>query len=102
MERFLERFGRERAGVRDAAILHDVVGAEVFATVRALHHLVGELLHVAGCDEYCFGSDGGAFDLVVTFLKDVKRPPEVLYVPLHHRSERTVIDKTGDGSVYLG
>ncbi len=102
MERCLERFCRERAGIRDAVIVRDVIGAQVFAAVRALHHLVSELFHVTGCDEDCFDSNGGAFDLIVAFLKDVERPPEVFDVPLHHRSERAVIDKTGDRPVYLG
>ncbi|OQC71214.1 MAG: hypothetical protein BWX50_00547 [Euryarchaeota archaeon ADurb.Bin009] len=102
VERRLESRGRERAGVLDAVLRRDVIGAEVLAAVRTLHHLVGELFHVAGCDEDCFGSDGGAFDLVVAFLEDIERSPEILDVPLQHRSERAVIDKTGDRPVYLG
>ncbi len=79
-----------------------MIGAEVLAAVRALHHLIGKLFHMAGRDEDRFVPDGRALDLVVAFLEDVERPPEVLDVSLQHRSKRPVIDESGDRPVYLG
>jgi hypothetical protein len=101
-ERCLERLRRERACILDAVICSNMIGAEILAAVRTLHHLIGKLLHMTGCDEDCLISYGGTFYLVVAFLENVERSPEVLDVPLHHGSERAVIDEPGNRPVYLG
>src|SRR5208337_1158752 len=72
-----------------------MVGPEVFFAVRALAHLVGEAFHVAGCDKDRFLCNRRALDFVISFLNDVKMPPDILDPPLHHRTERAVINKTG-------
>ena len=86
----------------DIVRLADMVGTVVFLTVRALHHLVGKTFNMPGCYVDCLFSDGGALNLEVAFAGDVVIAPEVLYLSLHHRAERTVINKPRNRAVNLG
>src|SRR5208283_3222643 len=87
-----------RCPAHSATISH-VVCPQVFLAVRALAHLVGEAFHVAGCDKDRFLCNCRALDLVISFLDDVKMPPDILASPLHHRTERAVINKTSHRSI---
>ncbi len=79
-----------------------MVCTEVLLAVRALAHLVGKSRHVAGSDKNSLLCNRGALDLVVSFPDNVKIPPDTLYPPLHHRTQRPVIDETCNSAVTLG
>jgi hypothetical protein len=52
-----------------------------------------------GSDKNCFLSDRRALDLVVSFLDDIKIPPDILNPPFHHSAEWTVIYESGYGTI---
>jgi hypothetical protein len=76
-----------------------MVSTQVFLAVRALAHLIRKTPDMSGCDKNCLLRNGGTFDLVITFLYDIKIPPDILDPPLHHRAERPVIDESRHGTI---
>ncbi len=66
----------ERAGVR-VQLAHQMVGAVRLLACLALHHLVGELVDMAGRLEHDLRTDGLRVDLDEAFAKRVQPPPDL-------------------------
>ena len=79
-----------------------MICTQVFPAVRALAHLVRKTLDMPGGNKNSLLGNCRAFNLVVSFLDDVKIPPDIFHTALHHRAQRAIIDEPGDRSVAFG
>ncbi len=78
-----------------------MIRPEIFLTVRALTHLVSKSRNMTGSNENSLLGNSRAFDLVITFLDYIKFPPYIFNPSLHHRAQRTIINKSCHRTIAL-